>query len=153
MIAVEAGNTVERKFHDVYESVFVEFGISPDELYAYATTSIAEDDDDEDYDARCDVSIFLKVSSDGDKDANQFFSNAIDNHIERFDKKFAAYEKATPAELLASQMKMKKLKQGDFIHIMPQSSVSNILNGKREITLEQAKGLTKFLGVPISLWF
>lgn len=56
----------------------------------------------------------------------------------------------TPRELLASLMKENNLKQNDMTEIFgTQSVVSEVLNGKREITKMQAKALAERFAVKV----
>ena len=50
--------------------------------------------------------------------------------------------KVPAVEMLKGLMDIKALKPSDLKHIAPQSVFSNILNGKRDINLAQAKGFS-----------
>ena len=50
--------------------------------------------------------------------------------------------KVPVVEMLKGLMEIKALKQSDLKYIAPQSVISDILNGKRDINLAQAKGFS-----------
>ena len=50
--------------------------------------------------------------------------------------------KVPAVEMLKGLMDIKELKQSDLKYIAPQSVISDILNGKRDINLAQAKGFS-----------
>ncbi len=63
-------------------------------------------------------------------------------------------EEVTSSEILKRFMERNGLKQKDLSLIFgAQSRVSEILNGKRQITLEQVKKIHEVYGLPISLFF
>ncbi|MBF0277346.1 MAG: helix-turn-helix domain-containing protein [SAR324 cluster bacterium] len=63
-------------------------------------------------------------------------------------------EDVTPSEVLKRFMERNGLKQKDLSPIFgAQSRVSEVLNGKRQITLEQVKKLHESFGLPVSLFF
>ena len=63
-------------------------------------------------------------------------------------------EKVRPQEVLKRFMARNGLKQNDLASIFgAQSRVSEVLKGKRQITLEQVKKLHDTYGLPISLFF
>ena len=63
-------------------------------------------------------------------------------------------DEVTSAEILRRFMERNGLKQIDLAPIFgAQSRVSEVLNGKRQITLEQVKQLHKIYRLPVSLFF
>ena len=63
-------------------------------------------------------------------------------------------ENVTPSEILKRFMERNGLKQKDLSPVFgAQSRVSEVLNGKRQITLEQVKKLHETFGLPVSLFF
>ena len=63
-------------------------------------------------------------------------------------------EAVTPPEVLKRFMARNGLKQNDLSSIFgAQSRVSEVLNGKRQITLEQVKKLHDTYGLPVNLFF
>ncbi len=61
-------------------------------------------------------------------------------------------EAMTAAQALAFFMARDDLRQSDFPEIGNQAKVSEILSGKREINLRQAKALAERFGVPLDLF-
>ena len=63
-------------------------------------------------------------------------------------------ETAEPSEVLRRFMKRQGLKQKDLISVFgTQSRVSEVLNGKRQITLAQVKKLHQQYHLPVDLFF
>ena len=63
-------------------------------------------------------------------------------------------EDVTASEILKRFMERNGLKQKDLSSVFgAQSRVSEVLNGKRQITLEQVKKLHEAFGLPVSLFF
>lgn len=57
---------------------------------------------------------------------------------------------ATPVAMLRFLMEQHELRQSDLAEIGSQGVVSEVLNGKRELNLRQARALAKRFNVPIS---
>jgi HTH-type transcriptional regulator / antitoxin HigA len=77
--------------------------------------------------------------------------------IEEFEEKyysFKEWQKTTPHEFLQHLMAGKGIKQVDLIGILSRSSglISSIVNGKRQISKEQAKKLGEYFKVSPSLF-
>lgn len=72
--------------------------------------------------------------------------------IERFEQRYELGH-AEPVEALRTLMEERGLRQRDLIPVFGSSSVaSNVLNGKREISKQHARGLAEFFQVPVSLF-
>jgi len=74
--------------------------------------------------------------------------DAIADRIEEFESSMEMPFISIP-ERLRGLMEIKNLKQSDLKEIAPQSVISDILNGKREVNLNQAKGFASYFGLPI----
>jgi HTH-type transcriptional regulator / antitoxin HigA len=77
--------------------------------------------------------------------------------IEEFEEKyysFKEWQKTTPHEFLQHLMAGKGMKQSDLIGVLSMSSglISSIVNGKRQISKEQAKKLGAYFNVSPSLF-
>ncbi|MFN2452954.1 MAG: type II toxin-antitoxin system HigA family antitoxin [Pyrinomonadaceae bacterium] len=73
--------------------------------------------------------------------------------IEEFERKFYQPGDATPLEVLHHLMAARDLKQSDLWEIFgSKSTASQVLNGKRSISKENAKALAKFFGVSVELF-
>ncbi|WP_111976778.1 helix-turn-helix domain-containing protein [Algibacillus agarilyticus] len=76
-------------------------------------------------------------------------SNALLDQLEQ-------YEYTTlPAEsrlVLHYLMKANKVKQKDLADIATQSIISEILNGKRRMTVKQIKGFSQYFSVPVTVF-
>ena len=77
--------------------------------------------------------------------------------IEKFEEKyysFKEWQKTTPHEFLQHLMAGKEMKQSDLVGILSMSSglISSIVNGKRQISKEQAKKLGEYFKVSPGLF-
>ena len=73
--------------------------------------------------------------------------------IENYEDKVYPIEDAPPNEMLKFLMRENNLKQGDLLHIFGSSGItSEVVNGKRSISKEQAKKLAKHFKVSVELF-
>lgn len=73
--------------------------------------------------------------------------------VEEFEEKAYPMPNLAPHERLKYLLEEKKLKQKDLLPIFnSEGVVSEILNGKREITLKTARRLAEFFNVPVELF-
>ncbi len=63
---------------------------------------------------------------------------------------YQASEQSTPNQVLAKLMKQANVKQKELSHIVPQSIISELVNGKRQLTLRHIQCFADFFNVPIS---
>jgi HTH-type transcriptional regulator/antitoxin HigA len=69
--------------------------------------------------------------------------------VEKFEKEHFPIEKPTPIEAITFRMEEQGLKQRDLVpYIGSKSKVSEILSGKRPLTLEMIRALHEGLGIP-----
>jgi HTH-type transcriptional regulator / antitoxin HigA len=54
---------------------------------------------------------------------------------------------AEPRHVLAFLMEQRRLRQKDLTHLIPQAVLSQLLNGKRNVSASHAKKLAEFFGV------
>jgi HTH-type transcriptional regulator / antitoxin HigA len=74
--------------------------------------------------------------------------------IERFEEENYRIKSASPVEVLRELMQANELKQKDMVNIFgAESTVSAILSGKREMTREHIKRLSKRFRVSPELFF
>ena len=98
--------------------------------------------------------IFNRLISKGEDklspEENRLFG-LLANLLEEYEKcTLAPIEKANPRELLSFLMRENNLKQTDMTEIFrTQSIVSEVLNGKREITKMQAKALAERFAIKV----
>jgi HTH-type transcriptional regulator / antitoxin HigA len=72
--------------------------------------------------------------------------------IEEYEDRVHPLPKSTPAKMLKHCLYEEGLTPADLASILPKSRVSEILNGKREISKSQAKALAEFFRVPVDLF-
>ena len=81
-------------------------------------------------------------------DVCMVYAHAISDRIEEFETNHLIMPKVPAVEMLKGLMDIKELKQSDLKHIAPQSVISDILNGKRNINLAQVKGFSEYFNLP-----
>jgi len=72
--------------------------------------------------------------------------------IEEYENRAHPLPKAKPHKMLAYLLKEKNMKPSDLWTVLPKSRVSEILNGKRNISRTQAKQLADLFRVPVDLF-
>ena len=72
--------------------------------------------------------------------------------IEEYENRAHPLPKAKPHKMLAYLLKEKNMKPSDLWTVLPKSRVSEILNGKRNISKTQARELAELLRVPVDLF-
>jgi HTH-type transcriptional regulator / antitoxin HigA len=72
--------------------------------------------------------------------------------IEEYEDRIHPLPKAEPHEMLRHLLDENNLQPGDLVEIMPKSRVSEILNGRRNISKTQAKDLAKRFRVPVDVF-
>lgn len=76
----------------------------------------------------------------------------IGDWIEDWDHKHHPMPKATGAEVLGYMMREHGLTQSDLPGVGPQSVVSEILSGKRQLNLRQIRWLAERFNVPVDVF-
>jgi HTH-type transcriptional regulator/antitoxin HigA len=90
----------------------------------------------------------------GDDDAHPVFGlvSLLADRIREYEARVHPWpDKTTPADVLAFLMEEHGLKQSDLPEIGPQSVVSAILSGKRQLNLRQVRALAKRFQVPMEV--
>ena len=88
--------------------------------------------------------------STSDHDMYFIFGNMIADHIEEYEKKSLEIPKVDGHEMLSMLMKNKNIKPTDLSHITTQ--IPEILNGKRNLSKDNAKQLANFFQVPATVF-
>jgi HTH-type transcriptional regulator / antitoxin HigA len=74
--------------------------------------------------------------------------------VEAYENKFHTVPNAGPLDILRHLMEVHELRQKDLIDVFgAESTVSDVLNGKREITKEQVRRLSKRFHVSPAVFF
>ena len=126
-------------------SVVTEYSTSIATLMRYTSAPIESEDEVLE---RAEVMDSMMDMAKHENDIVLVFANAIADRIEEFENNMEMPEISVP-ERLRGLMDIKNLKQSDFKDIAPQSVISDILNGKREVNLNQAKGFALYFQLPI----
>lgn len=134
--------------HTMLESmskVLMEFSESAMVLFHSSTTQV---DSDEDLEHRIELMDALMDMAEKEDDIAMVYAHTISDRIAEYEEHIEM-PKISAIEMLKGLMEIKHLKQKDLKHIAPQSVISEILKGKREINLKQAKGFSEYFNVPI----
>lgn len=123
----------------------MKFAGSADELFRYTSMPIESESEVLE---RAEVMDYLTDLATHDNDIVLVFANSIADRIEEFEKQMDM-PKVSVAERLRLLMDSKSVKQKDLKNVAPQSVISEILNGKRNVNLKQAKGLSTFFNLPV----
>jgi HTH-type transcriptional regulator / antitoxin HigA len=89
------------------------------------------------------------------EDENHPLADVLDylsNQIEVYEAEHVSIPDAHPREVLRFLMEQQGLSQSDFSDCAPQSRISEILNGRREISKELAKALALKFEVNVALF-
>lgn len=81
-------------------------------------------------------------------DLPALFAHMITDRVYEYEQKNLNIPNVKPSEALAFFMQERDIKQKDLSEIAPQNVISEILNEKRKMTVEQIKGFANFFGVP-----
>jgi len=85
-------------------------------------------------------------------DIVMFFANAISSRIEEFENEQLDLPRMKPSDVLVNLMMIHGIKQKDLFEVAPPNVISELLNEKRAMTVDQIKGFSKFFGVPVTMF-
>lgn len=123
-----------------------EFAGTAVELFHYTYTPIQSEKELID---RAAVMDYLMDLAQHENDIVLVFANAISDRIEEFENQMEM-PTVPVAEKLKMLMETRSVKQKDLKNIAPQSVISELLNGKRTVNLNQAKGFARYFDLPVS---
>jgi HTH-type transcriptional regulator/antitoxin HigA len=83
-----------------------------------------------------------------EEDLPTLFAHMITDRVYEYEQKHLQIPSIKPSEALAFFMQERGIKLPDLSEIAPPNAISEILTEKHQMTVEQAKGFAKFLGVP-----
>ncbi len=88
-----------------------------------------------------------------ENDIVMLFANAISDRIEEFENEQLDLPRMKPSHVLANLMTIHNVKQKDLFEIAPPTVISDLLNEKSTMTVDQIKGFSKFFSVPVTMFF
>ncbi|WP_340609059.1 helix-turn-helix domain-containing protein [Xenorhabdus bharatensis] len=106
-------------------------------------------ENDEDLKARMEIIDELYSYSNDVKDISAQLAELISDRVYEYEKQNVKVPPVSQAEALSFFIKERNLKQVDLREVATQSVISEIIHGKRAMTLEQVKGFSKFFNVPV----
>jgi len=114
-------------------------------LSSACTTPVKDNDDLAERMALIDA---LFNCADTEDDMSAIFAHMVTDRVYEYEQKNLVMPEVTAAEALAFFMAENGVKQRDLSHIATQSIISEILNGKRKMTVEHIKGFAAHFAVP-----
>ena len=76
----------------------------------------------------------------------------LSTQVEAYEAEHVAIPEAPPRDVLRFLMEQHRLSQSDLAECAPQSRISEILSGRREISKDLAKALAKRFGVGVGVF-
>lgn len=104
--------------------------------------------DDQDLQMRMALIDELFGYAQSDSDLPAIFANAVSDKVYDYEQANLSIPEVTQAEALSHFIKEHNLKQKDLAEVAPQSVISEILRGKRKMTVAHIKGFAKRFNVP-----
>lgn len=93
------------------------------------------------------MNYLLDVVGNNETHALSGLLDLVSKLVEDYDTHHYAIEASQPRDVLRYLIEMRGLKQGDLAHIVPQSNLSAILAGKRNISATLAGKLARYFNV------
>lgn len=93
------------------------------------------------------MNYLLDVVGNNETHALSGLLDLVSELVEDYDTHHYAIEASQPRDVLRYLIEMRGLKQGDLAHIVPQSNLSAILAGKRNISATLAGKLARYFNV------
>jgi len=116
------------------------------QLYLASNTPIQNDNEVLE---RAELMDMLMDMAKSEEDICMIYAHAISDRIEEYEAQDLDMPKIPAVEILKGMMEIRGIKQKDLSPIATQSTISEILNGKRQITKNQAKALTEYFDLPL----
>lgn len=114
-------------------------------LSRYCTTAVT---DDEDLTKRMALIDELYGYAKTEDDIAAIMAQFVTDKVYEYEQIHVQLPAVAPSEALAHFMEENKVKQRDLISVASQSVISEILHGKRKMTVKHIKGFAAFFGVP-----
>jgi HTH-type transcriptional regulator/antitoxin HigA len=108
--------------------------------------------DDADLQRRMELIDELYAHADSEEHAAARFAELVADRVYDYENETVLIPHASQAQALAFLIADRGRKQKDLVGIASQSAVSEILNGKRKMTVAQIKGFSEFFGVPVEFF-
>jgi len=106
-------------------------------------------ENDEDLQQRMDIIDELYSCAEDIEHVAVKFADLVTDRVYEYEKKMRNVPNVSPSEALVSFMQDRNLKQKDLNSVASQSIISDLINGKRAMNLEQVKGFATFFNVPV----
>lgn len=108
--------------------------------------------DDDDLQGRMALIDELYSHADSETHAAARFAELVADRVYEYETATVLIPYSSQAEALAFLMADREVKQKDLVGIINQSAVSEILNGKRKMTVAQIKGFSEYFNVPVEFF-
>lgn len=108
--------------------------------------------DDQDLQGRMALIDELYSHADSEDHAAAKFAEVIASRIYEYETETVLIPYASQAEALSFLMKTREVKQKDLSGIATQSIISEIVNGKRKMTVSHIKDFAEYFNVPVEFF-
>ncbi|MEN8218375.1 MAG: transcriptional regulator [Pseudomonadota bacterium] len=135
-------------FHNDLAKIFLQFEPISEDLTQLLQACYSPITSDIELEDRMKILDELFSYAKTEDDLPALFAHLITDRVYEYEQKHLDIPSVKPSETLAFFMQERGIKPKDLSEIAPQNVISEILNEKREMTVEQIKGFAKFFGVP-----
>ncbi|WP_246072408.1 hypothetical protein [Catenovulum sediminis] len=93
--------------------------------------------------------LLLESLSELSVEYNELLAVVLDKLIDNIEM-YQSNQHKTANQILAELMKVHSTKQKDLAHILPQSIISELVNGKRKLTINHMQAFAEYFSVPVA---
>jgi HTH-type transcriptional regulator/antitoxin HigA len=130
-------------------AILADFAQDFDELIRYTQTPI---ETEEEVLERAKVMDELMDIATTEDDIVMLFAHAISDRIEAFENEQLDLPRMKPSQVLANLMQLHPTRQQDLFEIVPPNIISDLINEKRAMTIDQIKDFSKIFRVPVTMF-
>ena len=118
------------------------------EVRCVFTACTTEVKDDEDCHFRMAIIEILYACAQTETDLSALFARQVSQKVWEYEQATSKLSPLQPGQMLHYLLKRNGLRQRALAEIAPQSVISEIIHGKRQMTDEQTRGFAAFFNVP-----
>ena len=132
----------------MFEQLAPIVGSFADDMTALMEACVTPIENDAELEKRMALIDELYSYAGSEEDISANFAVMVADKVYEYEHERLVIPEVEPGEALAFFMEDRKVKQKDLKKIASQSVISEILNGKRKMTVEHIKGFSRFFGLP-----
>lgn len=133
-------------------AVFVGINQYIEPLTQILTACNTDIDNDSELESRHQLIEELYNCAETEDDLPALLADLITDRVFEYEQKTVEIPNIKPSEALSFFMQEHNVKQKDLSSVAPQNVISEILNEKRNMTVEQIKGFARFFNVPETMF-